>query len=206
MIKDIKGQRFGKLVANKYVYSDKSGYAYWECTCDCGKKTVVMGANLRSGKTKSCGCLYKHSKTHGGSGTRLYKTWCSMKERCARVGDKSYPRYGGRGIRVCEEWKNDFDAFRSWAYHAGYNDFLSIDRINVNGNYEPSNCRWATQKTQANNKRNSRKINYNERLLTIAQWANITGVPEATIRARLFKLRWDVETALTTPAGGVKSA
>jgi len=129
-----------------------------------------------------------------------------MKERCARVGDKSYPRYGGRGIRVCEEWKNDFDAFRSWAYHAGYNDFLSIDRINVNGNYEPSNCRWATQKTQANNKRNSRKINYNERLLTIAQWANITGVPEATIRARLFKLRWDVETALTTPAGGVKSA
>jgi len=204
--KDIEGQKFGRLTAIKFVGSDKSGYARWECKCDCGKTVIVYGANLRSGRTKSCGCLYKYPKAHGGTGTRLYKTWCSMNERCYRAKDKSFPRYGGRGIRVCDEWRHNFEAFRDWALANGYNDSLSIDRIRVNGNYEPMNCRWSTDEVQANNKRSNRTLEYNGKLLTIAQWSKETGIPSSDIRARIFRLNWSIEAALSTPIGRAELA
>ena len=152
--KDLTGLHFGRLTVLERVENDKHRKARWLCVCDCGEKTVVVGSDLQKGNTQSCGCFHKESvakilakinESHGESRTRLYQTWGMMKQRCYNPKSQIYHRYGGRGITVCDEWRNDFEAFREWALSHGYAEGLTIDRIDVDGNYCPENCQWLTR-------------------------------------------------------------
>ena len=135
---------------------------------------------------------------HGGVGTRLYRIYRNMIERCYYANNDHYARYGGRGISVCDEWQRSFASFRAWAMATGYSDKLTLDRIDYNGNYEPENCRWLSMKEQSNNKRNNRYVEYNGEVHTVSEWADIIGVKYPTLAARLGRLGWSVERALTT--------
>lgn len=139
------------------------------------------------------------AKTHGLTNTRLYRIWCNMKTRCYCKTDFHYPRYGARGIVVCTEWKNDFQAFYDWSMSNGYSDDLTIDRIDVNGNYEPQNCRWADNFTQANNTRRNRYYTYNNETHTLTEWSRIVGIKREILKDRIFKLGWSFEDAIKTP-------
>ena len=162
-VKDLTGLRFGKLIVIKRVGSDKDGRAQWLTVCDCGTESVKIGKLLLNGHCKSCGCgeyenRLKSSISHGLSNTRLYNIWSAMKQRCYYTKHKDYHSYGGRGITVCDEWRNDFKTFYDWAITHGYRDDLSIDRIDVNGNYDPNNCRWATTLEQRLNQRPRERV------------------------------------------------
>lgn len=158
---DLTGQQFGWLTV--VARAENIGrQTAWLCKCDCGNMKIAQGWNLKSGQTASCGCKNKErprteSITHGQSYTRLYTIWIGMKQRCHYHKHMHFKHYGGRGIVVCEEWKDNFEAFHDWAIQNGYSESLTIDRINVDGNYEPSNCRWATYSEQNKNRRNSKK-------------------------------------------------
>ena len=203
---DLTGMRFGKLTVLSFSHADKSGKAMWLCQCDCGNKKIIASGNLRSGNSKSCGCLHKEMLTqrmltHGETGGRLYWIWHGMKARCLNPKEPAYKHYGKRGIMVCNEWKNSFEAFRDWAIANGYANNLTIDRIDNNGNYEPSNCRWATAKEQANNKRSSYYITYCGKTQTIKQWADELGINYYTLHSRIVRRGWSVEKAFAKGVG-----
>lgn len=195
-LKDLVGIRFGRLtvISRSDDYIAPSGYRTprWECRCDCGKKVIVLGSNLKRGKTISCGCFSaesirkteNHYVKHGGYGTRLYKIWGGMHQRCYNQNDRKYHDYGGRGIVICDEWKECFESFREWALKNGYESNLSIDRIDNDGIYEPNNCRWATSKEQQNNKRTNVIININGEEHNLMEWCEKTGIPYGTLQAR----------------------
>ena len=201
--RDLTGQRFGELTVLRRGADGKRRQTRWVCRCDCGEETSVYATNLTRGRTQSCGCtrIVKTSQklaTHRETKTRLYRIWSNMMTRCYNTGDYHYRCYGARGITVCDEWRI-YENFRGWALSTGYQDDLTIERIEVNGDYEPSNCKWATRKQQANNKRTSRFIEFNGERHTVAEWANSLGMDHRVLWNRLFVQNWSVDRALTTP-------
>lgn len=182
---DLKGKRFGFLTVLDVTHKGVGGY-YWDCICDCGKKTNVLATRMVQGVTKSCGHLQGNKgvgKTHGMRHTRIYATWKNMKIRCSNEKCEMYHLYGGRGIKFCDKWLK-FEGFYE-DMKDGYNDELQLDRIDVNGNYCKENCRWATRKENANNKRNTVYITYNNETKTSSEWADIIGAKNATITKRV---------------------
>lgn len=187
---DITGKRFGRLIVSKKAGRTKRGVS-WLCKCDCGNEKVVCGADLRSGKTKSCGCLSDEARkmpkkvTHGLSRTRIYREYRSMFSRCKPNYHNSNVYYE-KGITVCDEWTGNggFENFYEWAMNNGYSDELSLDRINVNGNYEPSNCRWITMKEQQSNRSDNVFVEYMGETKTLKQWCNELGLSYGMVKAR----------------------
>lgn len=192
-----EGKEYGKLTVGKRI-GTKSQSPLWECSCECGNITTATTRDLTTGHKQSCGCIgsSNHFYIHNGRRTRLYGIWKGMRQRCYNPNNHAYHRYGGRGITVCDEWNNDFVTFRDWALANGYSDNLSIDRKDNNGNYDPSNCRWATQKEQMNNVSYNRKVEWNGEEHTVAEWAEITGLSQGVIAARLNN-GWNIERTLT---------
>lgn len=203
MAKYVPGMRFGRLTTVSYHHRQKNNN-YWLFKCDCGSYTIQDIGSVAAGKTKSCGCYHREESAvrasmqftkHGLRSTRLYSIWKSMKVRCLNPNSKSYKDYGCRGITICNSWATDFKSFYDWAMSSGYADNLTIDRIDVNKNYTPENCRWATQKQQCLNKRNTKFYNYNGIRYTVNQLSTMSGIPEKTLRDRL-KSGWEVDRAI----------
>lgn len=197
---DLTGQRFGRLVVVERVENSADGRARWLCRCDCGQSKTVLGEHLKKGRTKSCGCAKSESsskrfKKHGGRNSKLYRIWSNMKDRCNNPDCKVYSDYGGRGIKVCKEWIDDFSAFQKWALANGYKEGLTIDRKDNDKGYSPDNCRWTDRKIQGNNKRNCRYITYKGQRKTVAEWSEITGIPHETLLYRLNH-GWETERIL----------
>lgn len=167
---DLTGQKFGRLTVVEHVkFVEGKKFSGWLCKCDCGNMTYQKSYQLRNNLVKSCGCYAKErthnvhiAKTHGSSKSRLYITWRNMRVRCSYPKDKRYSEYGGRGITVCDDWKNSFEAFKKWALANGYSDELTIDRIDANGNYCPDNCRFITRAENNKNRRCVKKGKNNE--------------------------------------------
>lgn len=199
---DLTGQKFGRLTVIEYG-GVTDHFAYWHCKCDCGNTIVVRGQSLWKGNTRSCGCLFRelsaqrmfnnsHTLVHGESQTRLYKVWVNMVSRCTNPDVPSYRYYGARGITVCDEWKNSYLAFREWAMENGYDEnaprgVCTLDRINNDGNYEPSNCRWVSMRVQSHNKRKRAAritLTFNGESHSMKEWADILGVHYNTILRR----------------------
>ncbi len=147
------GKRYGKLLVIERYGTAPNGFVTWRCGCDCGNETIVRGSFLRVANTRSCGCLRGSKKTHGFSDHPVYEVWLSMKARCYNPKHTQYKYWGGRGIYVCEQWKNDAGAFCEWALSNGWKQGLTIDRIENDGHYEPSNCRFVTKAEQNRNTR-----------------------------------------------------
>jgi len=191
---DFIGHRYGKLVVVGIAGKGTHNRTLMKCVCDCGNEKIVPFGNLNTGHSNSCGCLEQKNyerlgnlnKSHGKSDTRLYNIWQGMKSRCNNPNVKCYKSYGGRGIKVCEEWEN-YEGFEKWALLNGYTEKLTIDRINANGNYEPSNCRWVTMKEQLRNKRNTVYVTYNGVKKPLKTWAEEIGISYETLRSRRIK-------------------
>ena len=203
---DLTGKRFGRLVVIRPSARDKYGSVVWECKCDCGMICHKRGALLRKGSTKSCGCLAREisssvHRSHGDTGTKLYKMWRGMHDRCKSGKGSHFKNYKNRGITVCTEWEKDYSAFKKWAINNGYTEGLTIDRIDNNKGYSPDNCRLVNNIVQANNKRTNKLIEYDGEIHTIAEWERKIGWLSGTLRDRL-RHGWDVERAMTQPKKG----
>lgn len=213
--KDLTGQKISRLTIIKRI--EGTSPIKWLCKCDCGNYKEVYGYNLNRMHTTSCGCFNREQNKkrlkrkednyfyiHGKSNTRLHTGWRAMIDRCYNPNNKAYKNYGGRGITVCKEWKNDFMSFYNWAMANGYDENAkhgecTIDRINVNGDYCPGNCRWVNNEVQSNNKRTSHFIEYNGEKHTIAEWAKIYNINKGTLHARINVYNWPVEKSFNTP-------
>lgn len=204
-IKDITGQTFNRLTAIEFVEC-RNGYACWKFQCSCGNQKILPGYSVRNGSVKSCGCLHHNKdptkfKIKGERNEKgrpiLHTTYHDMKLRCRNPHAAGYSNYGGRGIKVCDEWLNDYNAFYDWAMSNGYSKGLTLDRINNDGDYSPSNCRWVTRSVQQSNTRANVFLEYHGRRLTITQWARELGVNRDMLRYR-YNAGWDTERILTT--------
>jgi len=206
---DLTGQVFGRLTvvseSPKRRYPSNATARRWACRCECGADTVVSQRDLKSGHTRSCGCLRRESirraHTHGHSRRKsrsaTYESWAGMKQRCENPNDSNYAHYGGRGITICPAWRDSFAVFL--ADMGECPPKMSIDRIDNNGPYCPFNCRWATRLQQGANKRTNRHITFRGETLTVSQWARKMGLPPVIVQARIFKLGWPIERSLTEP-------
>jgi hypothetical protein len=207
---DISGNKYGRLTAVRRVGNSKDNHAIWLFACDCGKKRAVRSADVKCGKTQSCGCL-QHESTmaalkimhtanfkHGMSHERIYKIWECMKARCGRASVPSFKNYGGRGIHVCDEWINDPKAFVDWALSHGCSPELTIDRKDNNKGYSPDNCRWATYTEQAKNKCNNVFVTINGTTKILADWSKEYKIPWDTLDDRI-KRGMSPEDAVNTP-------
>lgn len=199
-VKDLTGQLFGYLKVDSRMGSAKNGKALWSCTCACGNKAIVVSSDLLSGHTKSCGCKKheSHNKRHGQTSTNIHQKWVNMRQRCSNPNCKSYVHYGARGITVCPEWDNSFEAFRDWAYAHGYEDGLSLDRINNEIGYSPNNCRWVPWKEQSGNRRNNLMFSYNGKAQNLKAWCDELGLNYDVIRQRIKRDGYTFEQAITS--------
>lgn len=194
---NLTGRKFHYLTALR-IGDRKNNEIRWLCQCECGKETLVSSSSLREEETKSCGCksivlMVRHHITHGMTYTRIYRVWRAMVDRCEKPNHKLYPRWGGRGIKICEAW-HAFENFHAWAVANGYHEGLTIERKDNNGNYEPDNCKWATQKEQANNRRTNVFIEFQNQRRTLTQWSEYLGIKKSVLRHKLKKL--PIEQAL----------
>lgn len=198
---DMSGRRCGKWSVLRQNGNHPRGGALWLCRCDCGTERGVSGSDLRSGKSVSCGCegaikIGALNRTHAKSGTRLHRTWKNIRKRCLNANDPGFNLYGGRGISICPEW-DDFSAFESWALTSGYRDDLSIERLDVDGDYTPSNCVWATSQVQNENRRFVSKAPSGRLWVHIAR---DNGITDSAYRSRLND-GWERHQAATWPMG-----
>lgn len=205
---NLVGKRYGRLVVIEKADSLK-GHVRWRCKCDCGNECVVHGSSLRSGNTKSCGCYKTENarklySTVRQNDKRLYAVWNGIKQRCTNPNSKSYQNYGGRGIEMDSEWANHYESFYNWAINAGYKTGMEIDRIDNNGNYCASNCRFVDGIIQANNKRNVKLYEIDGVEKSLPQWCREYNQDYWLVRQRVCKLGWAIEEALTTPKHGKK--
>ena len=204
-LSDLTGERFGRLTVINRAENAKDGHARWNCLCDCGNHTVACGNDLKKGTTRSCGCMRLDKieemvKTntengHGQSHSRLYSIWSNMKQRCYNSKVPEYHLYGGRGVTICDEWLSDFRSFYDWAMSHGYEESLSIDRIDVNKGYSPDNCRWATAKEQSNNTRANRRFSINGISKTLKEWSEEYSMDYDKAKSRIY-IGWSIEEAL----------
>ena len=199
--RDLVGTKFTKLTPIRIIGRTKHSNMVWECRCDCGNLTSVAAGGLRSGKVKSCGCykssaISKSRTTHGETKpmTPEYSTWSKMKYRCSNPRAAGYENYGGRGIKICKRWQKFENFLADMGRRPG--DGYSLERINSNGDYRPSNCVWATKEAQMNNTRRSHRLTVKGETRTLAEWARSTGIKASTIRMRLSR-GWSPEQALT---------
>lgn len=202
------GARYGRITVVSLDYESVKGHLKVPTVCDCGAEKLIGVAELATGKTQSCGCLIVDtlvamSTKHGGEKTALYSVWHTMKNRCLNPKADSYPGYGGRGITICSEWLSDFSEFRSWAKGNGYKVGLQIDRIDVNGDYTPSNCRWVTARVNGNNRRNNLRLTAFGETKTAAEWGRDPrcAVSGNTLAQRITKSKWPHLEAITAPPG-----
>ena len=199
---DLTGKQFGKLTVLGISHRDKRSQIHWLCKCECGVEKSVSGGDLTRKNRKGvqmCGRCENVHRTHNQRNTRLYRIYAGIKSRCYNPNEPHYKDYGGRGVGMCKEWLDDFVAFYDWSVNNGYDEKLSIDRIDNDGNYEPSNCRWTTQKVQNNNKRTNKYIEYKGEVKTVQEWCNLLNVSSVLVYKRLGA-GWSVERALTTPS------
>lgn len=202
---ELTGKKIGRLTVirrnGQYISPKGKKEPLWLCKCDCGIEVTERGSQLRNGKVKSCGCLKREQfikmvTKHGfRDDENIYRHWLNMRNRCNNTRYSKYHLYGGRGIKVCKEW-DDYDEFRKWSLKNGYKEGLTLDRINTNGDYEPTNCRWVNWKTQQNNKRNNHYITYNNETHTMMEWSEIRNINYSTLRNRINTYKWSIGRAL----------
>lgn len=205
-LQNLVGKKYGRLLVIKRIKS-VNGKTKWLCKCDCGNECVVYATSLKSGNTQSCGCYKRENakklySTVRQNDKRLYAVWNGIKQRCTNPNNNAYHNYGGREIKICNEWANNYKSFYDWAISAGYKKGKEIDRIDNDGNYEPDNCRFVDKETQANNKRNVRLYTINGITKSLSQWCKDYDLDYYTVRQRIYKLGWTIEDALNKPKRG----
>lgn len=203
---DLTGKTFNRLTVIERVHKENNKRTFWKCRCACGKEVIVESSKIKSGHTKSCGCLNEEKQkqhveeltTHNMSNTKLFDVWCSMRSRCENRKNKSYKWYGAKGVRVFDEWigKDGFQNFYNWSIKNGYKDGLSIDRIDFNGNYEPLNCRWTTPKKQCNNTSRNIYIDYRGERKTLSELCEMYNLKYGIMHHRICDLELPFEIAM----------